>query len=300
MTDISAPSPSTGPSNRLKGFGYVVVASVLLGLLPTAGRLAFDAGADNTGIQTARFIGATVIMIPLFFKYWDNMKILMQRPWMMALLSVLVGMAAGGNIGAVQYIPVAIASLLFFTFPLWIALVEHITGRDRLSPVRFIAVLMGLAGVGAVLGLSEAELNPIGVGLSLMAAFAATIQLILIPRVSATAGTMPVVAFTTAAMMLVFCAIWAVKGASFPATSIGWSGIGLIAVSHVVGVFLLFRALLFLGPTRTGVTNNLEPMVSVVAAAVILGEFLGPIQALGGALILVAVILSQADSKPAA
>jgi len=282
---------------RVLGLLCVLVASILLGIMPTAGRLAFEVGADNAAVQLARFVIGVLLMTPLFFRYWPNFKILARRPGMMLILSLMVGGAAAGNVGAAQFIPVAVGSLLFFTFPLWIALVEHFTGRDRLTPVRFGAVLIGLVGVGLMLGLSDVSLDPRGVGLALLAAFSATVQLILIPRVSAEAGTMPVVALTSAAMAVLFIGVWAVEGVSFPTAPIGWGGIGVIAVGHVAGVFLLFRALLYLGPTRTAVSNNLEPMVSVIAAALVLGELLAPLQGVGGLLILAAVVMSQIETR---
>ena len=103
---------------RQLGLIYVVVASLMLGAMPTAGRLAFDSGADNAAVQLGRFILAVLLMTPLFLRYWPNFKILARRPGMMAVISLMVGGAATGNLGAVQYIPVAVASLLFFTFPL--------------------------------------------------------------------------------------------------------------------------------------------------------------------------------------
>jgi len=148
-----------------------------------------------------------------------------------------------------------------------------------------------------MLGLSDISLDPRGVGLALMAAFSATGQLILVPRISAEVGTMPVVAFATAVIAAVLFAVFLMDGGALPTGVTGWSSLGVMAIAHVAGVYLLFKALLYLGPTRTAIANNLEPLVSITAAALILGQFLGPMQALGGALILGAVILNQYDPK---
>jgi drug/metabolite transporter (DMT)-like permease len=54
---------------------------------------------------------------------------------------------------------------------------------------------------------------------------------------------------------------------------------------------LLFAAMRLLGPTRTSVVMTLEAFFAIVLAAVFLGEGLKPLQAVGGAAILMATAL---------
>ena len=54
-----------------------------------------------------------------------------------------------------------------------------------------------------------------------------------------------------------------------------------------------------IGGTRTGILMLLEPVVGVVLAALLLGEALGPLQAVGGVLVLAGALVLQLRSEPA-
>jgi drug/metabolite transporter (DMT)-like permease len=61
----------------------------------------------------------------------------------------------------------------------------------------------------------------------------------------------------------------------------------------VVPFALLVTALRHISATSAGLVAMLEPVVATAVAAVWLGESLGGIQLVGGALVLVAVALAQ-------
>ena len=57
-----------------------------------------------------------------------------------------------------------------------------------------------------------------------------------------------------------------------------------------------FEGLKRIGPTSASTLSTFEPIVAVVLAAIVLGETISPIQVLGGALILAAVVvLARSD-----
>jgi drug/metabolite transporter (DMT)-like permease len=62
----------------------------------------------------------------------------------------------------------------------------------------------------------------------------------------------------------------------------------------VLGSFLLyFHGLQYLEPTRAIITSCLEPVFSILLAAVFLGEGLRPVQTLGIVLVLSAIVIVQ-------
>jgi drug/metabolite transporter (DMT)-like permease len=67
----------------------------------------------------------------------------------------------------------------------------------------------------------------------------------------------------------------------------------------VLAVATFFAALALLGAADTAVVSTAEPVVSVAAAALVLGERLGPVQIVGGVLVVLAVA-TLARLRPAA
>jgi drug/metabolite transporter (DMT)-like permease len=71
----------------------------------------------------------------------------------------------------------------------------------------------------------------------------------------------------------------------------GWGWLlCLAAVSTVTAISLFFAGLERVGPTMAAILSTVEPLVTVLLALIVLGERLGAIQLLGGALVLAAVV----------
>jgi drug/metabolite transporter (DMT)-like permease len=72
----------------------------------------------------------------------------------------------------------------------------------------------------------------------------------------------------------------------------------VFAVVSVLAPFsFYFAGLQHLEPTRAIVASCLEPVFSIVLAALLLGESLRPIQALGIVIVLVAIVIVQLPER---
>ena len=62
-------------------------------------------------------------------------------------------------------------------------------------------------------------------------------------------------------------------------------------ISTVLAFVTFFAGLKRIGPTTASTISTFEPIVAVVLAAIVLGETISPLQAVGGLFILAAVII---------
>ena len=74
---------------------------------------------------------------------------------MAALLMVM----SAGYLGAVAYIPVSLAALIFYTFPFYVAVLASLTGREPMTRTKAAALVVAFAGLILALGPSFDELN---------------------------------------------------------------------------------------------------------------------------------------------
>jgi drug/metabolite transporter (DMT)-like permease len=82
------------------------------------------------------------------------------------------------------------------------------------------------------------------------------------------------------------------NGAHLPKTGTGWGVIAaIVVIATVVPVVTFLAGLQRIGATNAAMLSTLEPVVTVLLAALLLGEILKPVTLVGGALILVAVII---------
>jgi drug/metabolite transporter, DME family len=84
------------------------------------------------------------------------------------------------------------------------------------------------------------------------------------------------------------------------ATVASTAAVLFIAVASTIIPFAAFlKALHYIDPTRATIVATLEPVLAGVVAFLVLGETFGPVQILGGVLVLGAIILIQAPGKAA-
>ncbi len=206
-------------------------------------------------------------------------------------------------------IPIALALMLFYTYPAGVTLVDLATGRERLSAPRVVALALSSAGVVLVLvGSMDTStglaVDALGIVLGLGAA-ACQVVFVSVSRtgyrsVPADAATLVILATSMVG--------------AFTIALIGGQGAGLVTPFRDPGIWpvllaagilaagvssvLFLSAIRLIGGTRTGILMLIEPVVGVLLAALWLGEQLAPVQVLGGALVLAGAIVLQLRSEP--
>lgn len=206
-------------------------------------------------------------------------------------------------------ITVALALLGFYTYPALVAVVAIVIERRR--PDRLELVALGLALVGmtfVVLGQLDPSaglvVDALGLGLALLASIAQTVY------ITSSRGY-AAIPTEQAATILLWVAVLAYT--LIAATTGSLAAIGEPFRNAAVWPYLVFAGVLgaglpsmlflaairLIGPVRTGILAMLEPVTGTVLAALILGETIGPIQLLGGILVIVAGVLLQRAPTPA-
>ena len=281
------------------GAALMVVAMTVLGLFPTAARLAYAGGSTPETVAVVRHLFTLVFVIALLPANggggWLRTLALPRR-----LLPATVGLGAllavysWAYIAAIAYIPVSLAVLLLYTFPVQVVLMTALLGTERPSPLRLLAFAVAFGGVALAVGVNGTAPDPRGIALGLLAAFGLALITVLVARMTgmpdrraATAGFALIAAALTAAAVL------AGPGFALPATRLAWSGLIFAGAAAGLGATLFFVALPLLGPVRTALLSNLEPVVATLGAVAILGERPGVAQFAGIALVLGAIVLIQ-------
>ena len=75
-----------------------------------------------------------------------------------------------------------------------------------------------------------------------------------------------------------------------PVTTGGWAAMIGVSFGTTIGVLSLFMSIKRIGPFRSALIMYLEPLLSTVLSAPVLGDVITPLQALGGAVMLAALI----------
>jgi len=202
-----------------------------------------------------------------------------------------------------QYITSSLAAILVSTMPLMVALLSmRLAGGERLTRPRLFGLLIGFAGVVALLGVDVAgrPSELLGAALVLVATLGyATAPLIVSRRLADLDPLGPVTASLLVASVALLPAGIAAFPDGMPAPAALWA-IGVLGVvCTAAGLIVFFRLIAEAGPSRASVITYLNPLVAVVVGVVALGEHLGVVSILGLLLILAGSWVSTGGSHPA-
>jgi drug/metabolite transporter (DMT)-like permease len=280
--------------------GLVAVA-LTLGSGHVAARLAFANGVNIMTAATLRSACASLLLLALLrqqrIAVWPPSKEF--RPTL--ILGVLVAVQTVLVQLAVALMPVTLAILVFYTYPLFTGAAMTLFGAERLTLSLAAALLAAFAGLAMVLGVGAVPVNPLGVAAGLGASLSFTAALVLTPKLAPTLGA-PLRTFfmLTAAAAIFVCAAIATRDFHLPQNHAAWLGLSGLVILYAVGIIGLFLFLPLLGPTRTGVILNMEPVAVALVAWLALGEALAPLQLVGALVVVTAVIFFQVRAHEAA
>ena len=299
MTSPERPKTSRDIEDRVRaGMALAAVGAGSYGVITTFSRLSYEAGGTPWTVVLIRFLAGTGFFGCLLLLKGGRFAVpLADLP---RLLLVGAGYAAMtfGYLSAVAFIPVSLAALIFFTFPLMVAaLSRRVEGRP-LSAAEACLYPLAFLGLALAIGPSLGTLDWRGIALALFgAAGSATIFLSSGPAV-ARLGLLPLAFHSSLFGGLMVALAYLILGqALFPATPLGWTGLGGATLFYLLAVVAQLMAIGLRGAAGSAIVFNLEPLVSIGCAALLLGERLTLLELCGAGLVL-ASILAAAWRRP--
>lgn len=291
---------STATTAERSGVVLTALSAVFFGSLAIYGKSADRLAIPLSELLAVRFGIAAAVL-------WALALVRHERLWWgrrmagLAVMGLLYVAQAATYFTSLKTVPAAVTSILLYVYPAVVMLLAATFLGEPLTRRRVIALIVAIVGVFAVVDPLSAHgsFDSAGVLFALAAAviYATYILVgrVLLGEVSAVVGT--AVIATTAGV--VFAIAGAAGGQLRPLSGSGYALAGSMAiVATAIPATLFLAGLARVGATRAAILSTLEPVVTVVLARLLLGEALGPIRLLGGAVVLLAAILVARSVTP--
>lgn len=300
---MTAAGPAPGASrNPALGALLALASACAFGAITTLAALSYRDGATPITVILLRFTLGTLVFAALC--------LLRRRPLLLPAESRITGWATGffwfvasaGYLGSVNFIPVSLAALIFFTFPILTALGEALLERRRPQPGELALLLLAFAGLALAIGPSFRGLSPVGLVLIAIGAAGASGLFLSMRGVVVRHEPMTVLvalnlsASLLSGLTLLLLALWELPGGAAelprPGAWIGWTALAIATLAYFGAIFLQSGSVRHAGPSRAALFFNLEPVISIGCAALLLGERLTLQQGAGALLVLLALVLA--------
>lgn len=280
----------------LRGYLFILIAASLWGIIGPLSRLAFQEGVAPLEVA---FWRAT-----LTWGFFAAHALLTRRVKMaprdlpMAALFGFTGVTCfyGFYQLAVRGGGAALAAVLLYTAPAWVAVMSRLIFKERLTTVKLAALaltLLGVAGVSAGGGAgASVHTGPAAIGAGLAAGFCYALYYIFGKHFSGR--------YTSPNLFLYLLPIGALGLLPWVEfshkTPTAWLALSLLALFSTYGAYYCYYlGILHLEATRAAVTATMEPVVAGIVAFFWWGEFFTPAGYAGAVVILGGVLLMIRD-----
>jgi drug/metabolite transporter (DMT)-like permease len=283
----------------------VIVATTFFALNGIVARIAMDGGLEPVSVAAVRTVGGALFLLPFVVVVW--------RRFTRAMVLPIVGYAAIGIFASqglyfqtLSYLDVALALVLSYLAPIPIAIYQHVRRGEQLPTYAYAVMIVAIAGVALSVLAGSGGIGAVSViglvfGIATMITFA--IMVLLSPSQPSELGPLaragaPLV--VAAVLYLVVVPPW-----TFPWDMLGdtvelagrfqlevplWTTlIWVVLLGSVVPFALVLAGNARVGAGAASMLGMWEPVVGSLAAWVILGQVLTPLQIVGITITVIAV-----------
>lgn len=197
---------------------------------------------------------------------------------------------------AVERVGVGVAAVLLYTGPAWVAVWEWIGRRRRPATMTVVALVLAVAGAVLVSYLPEqvGRLDGLGVLAALLSGLSYSTQYTLGRRLYAEHDP---AAILCVAMVVASIVIAPLARPTLPGAGAVWPLLYLSLIATFLTTLLFARGVVRVAPVRAAIVATIEPLVALIASALVLGATMHAQQMVGAALILVGVTLVVAKRE---
>jgi drug/metabolite transporter (DMT)-like permease len=254
--------------------------------------LALEGGSNPLTVVTVRTLG----VVALFLAYFHVARVSVTMPKRELAIAVAIGFVLCLNNytinAAMGEIPVPLAVLIFYLWPAITTAAAWALGKERFSWRSVCGLVLAFVGVGLALDVDFTAAQARGVWLAVVSAFAWSTVFLLTGHYFHGRDSRPANFWMTLTAGVIFVVLLIVTRAfQLPTAPAGWIGILGLPFFYAFGMIGLFIAITTLGPVKSGFYMNFEPIATVILSALLLQQYLAPIQLAGAALVVAALFL---------
>ena len=240
-----------------------------------------------------RFLIASGAIVFFLFYQKERLRISFREMLIMSLLGLLYALSAEFLFLAYDYLSPGIASTIFFSYPIIVALVLILFYKEKLTLPTLLSLLLVVAGVG-VLSIKKGEaLNYIGLGISLLGALVYALYILIVNKVRIESSGVKISFYSMLFSSLYFLVKSLLLRESITISS--WALVGDLILFAIITTSLslvtLVYAVRYIGSTPTAIMGAFEPIVAVLISVELFGEQLTPSLVIGGMVIITGVLI---------
>ncbi len=293
MTPPLSPAAPSAPSRRFD-LGPGVIAATSFAIGDVASKVVLTTGGDVLTLSMFRSVFTVVCLAPWLWFSRPPVPLTPRQRNISLAIGLLFAAIVFGLFKAIELLQVPVAILTYFVYPLLTGIAGALIGLDRLGWRGAATALAAFCGLALMVGAHPGQIALAGIAVAVGAACCRTGVLLITRATLHNADPRLITWYSSLSSAAIFVAAsLATWNWQPPQTAAGWTALIVVSIVITISVLALFISINRIGPFRTALIMNLEPLLAIILSAPVLGEVITPLQALGGAIMLVALVAFQ-------
>lgn len=286
-------------TEQKRGIGFAILAASIYGFVPNVARVAFEQGIPALESVVVRTLIVAVVLgvAAMLWKQSFRVEASARLPLLAQILATVL--VSSCYIASVQFVPVSVAALVFFTFPVLIAVAAPVIEGQPMSWRLIGLALLAFGGLALALGPDFQSFDLRGLLLAGLAAIGCALQFISGRMMAGKIPPAPLAALVHMAVLPAVVLIMLLTGDGntkiFAATTPVWTlvVVTLVGIFYCAAYFCQMSAVAHAPSSVVAPYFNVEPVVTTAVAVLLLGETMTYLHMIGGGIVLLALLLTS-------
>jgi probable blue pigment (indigoidine) exporter len=286
----SSPHVGSGPAQ----IGPAVLGASSFACADVLSKVVLIDGADVLTMSAVRAVLGVAMLFAWLKLVPPPAAFTLRATW----ISLGLGVLFAGNVfllfKAIETVEVPIAILTYFVYPLLTGLAAAASRLEKITWRGAAAAVAAFLGLALMIGAHPTTLAAGGILAALGAALCRVVILLVTRALLSGADPLRITWYSLVSSTVVFViAALAAWNWQPPATTSGWLALVVLSAAVTTGLLGVFASTVRIGPFRTALFMNLEPLLTTIGSALFLAQVLTPLQALGGGVMIAALVMFQ-------
>jgi probable blue pigment (indigoidine) exporter len=249
--DVS--DPPAGLRGLVHQLGPVLTAATAFGISDVSAKFVLEDGSDVLSLLAFRsVVGVGLLFVWLRLDAAAGATLPPRLKWISLGLGLLLTLNLLSVFKAIELVPVSIAILTYFIYPLLTGLIGALTGIDRLTWQGAATAVVAFLGLGLIIGAHPAQLAVVGLVAAVGGALVRVAMLLITRATLGGADARLVTWYTLWSSTLVFVGLsLATWNWQPPHTVPGWIAFVGIGATTTAAILALYVSTQRIGPFRT-------------------------------------------------
>ena len=277
--------------SKLTGVALTAVSGAAFGSMSILTKFVYAEGVTPTSLLLLRFSIASLCLLPLL--WWQKLPLPRGKQLLAFIFmgGVLYTAEAQAFFIALKYASAGLVGLLLYLFPALVMLLSALLFKEKITRRKLLALSLASLGLIVTIGFDVSG-QPLGIALGVLAAMLYAVYSIIGEKFGGRTHPIAAAFVVMASAAVCHIGLVAIQGWHPPQTASGWSAMVAIAIlCTVIAIICYLAGIAIIGATQAALVSTVEPIVTLVLAALVLGEVATPMQWLGGGLIIAGVIV---------